>query len=281
MVVANIPELPAEEKPCYIKRFGRDNGSYIRTGDGDHKLSRYEIERLLENHRQLARYDEQIVPGVVVEDLDAELVAQWLIVVRTTSFRRAENDDDQTLMINRRVIAEDDAGVLRCTLAGLMSLGRYPQKFFPRLNVVFTAYPAVMKGENPRGVRYTDAVNIDGSIPVMIADTVTAVERNIARAGVVTGALREAQLEYPLTAVREAVANALIHRDYSPAVNGAPVRWSSTQTAWLCGIRAGYMEEWTWHPWVKVGSQTRETSSSPASLKMSVSPIVTASRGLL
>ncbi len=48
-------------------------GSYIRTGDGDRRLSHYEINRLVEEHRQ-PRWDEEIVDDATVADLDESLV---------------------------------------------------------------------------------------------------------------------------------------------------------------------------------------------------------------
>ena len=49
VVVVNVPEAPPRERPCYVKKLGQRLGSYIRTGDGDHKMSSYEIDRYIEN----------------------------------------------------------------------------------------------------------------------------------------------------------------------------------------------------------------------------------------
>lgn len=97
-----------------------------------------------------------------------------------------------------------------------MALGSYPQKCFPRLNVVFSCYPQSEKGAlSPQGKRFEDIANLDGPIPQMIADALRAVSRNIKHGAIVKGALREDVPDYPLDVVREAVANALMHRDYS------------------------------------------------------------------
>ena len=49
VVVGNVAEAPVREKPCYVKKRGQRDGSYVRTGDGDHKMSLYEIDRFIEN----------------------------------------------------------------------------------------------------------------------------------------------------------------------------------------------------------------------------------------
>ena len=224
VVVLDVPEASITDKPCYVKKLGRLQGSYIRTGDGDHKMSPYEIDRFLENQHRIARNDISTVVDATIEDLDRTLLSGWLSRVRATSFGRSQGMDDEALMANRRVVAVDNEGVIRPTISGLLALGTYPQAFFPRLNVVFTAYPSARKGEiGVRGERFTDSLSIDGPIPTMVVDSVRAVSRNMRHGAIVKGALREDVPDYPLAAIREAVANALMHRDYSVEACGTPV----------------------------------------------------------
>jgi ATP-dependent DNA helicase RecG len=224
VVVANIPECPARRKPCYVRKYGQREGSYIRTGDGDHKMTPYEIDRFIESQLRSARHDMAIVPDATLADLDKELLQAWLASERATSFGRTDAMDDETLMANRRVIAEDEQGVLRPTVAGILALGVFPQKFFPRLNVVFSSYPAGEKGQlSSRGKRFVDTANIEGPIPQMVLSALRILSRNIRHGAIVKGALREDVPDYPLNAVREAVANALMHRDLSPESQSEPV----------------------------------------------------------
>ncbi|OZG69448.1 ATP-binding protein [Bifidobacterium eulemuris] len=225
VVVANVPELSAAQKPCYVKKHGRVQGSYLRTGDGDYRLTMYEIDRFVENQHRVARNDVDMVFDATVDDLDKELLDGWLRIQRGGSFGGTSSMSDEQLMVNRRIVAYDSQGALRPTIAGLLALGSFPQKFFPRLNVVFSAFPTSVKGDVATGGhRFVDSENIDGSIPVMLLTALRAVSRNTRHGAVVQGALREDVPEYPLAAVREAVANALMHRDYSLDAQGSPVR---------------------------------------------------------
>lgn len=52
VVVATIDEIPLRDKPCFVKGKGMYQGSFIRSLDGDRKLSPYEIDRLLEDKTQ-------------------------------------------------------------------------------------------------------------------------------------------------------------------------------------------------------------------------------------
>ena len=47
IVAAELEEFSPFDKPCYVTDQGRYGGSYIRTGEGDTKLSNYEIDKLL------------------------------------------------------------------------------------------------------------------------------------------------------------------------------------------------------------------------------------------
>ena len=83
--MVNVPEAPPREKPCYVKKLGQRLGSYIRTGDGDHKMSSYEIDRYIENQYRSARNDAVVVEGATIDDFDQELLAGWLSHVRSTT----------------------------------------------------------------------------------------------------------------------------------------------------------------------------------------------------
>ncbi len=70
IVVASIPETEPFQKPCYAKARGPYDGLFFRTGEGDWKLSRYEVGRLIEELQQ-PRYDARVVEPSDVTELDA------------------------------------------------------------------------------------------------------------------------------------------------------------------------------------------------------------------
>ena len=60
VVVAEVNEMTSEDKPCYVADQGKYGGSYIRVGDGDIRLTQYEVDRLIEERTQ-PKWDEQPV----------------------------------------------------------------------------------------------------------------------------------------------------------------------------------------------------------------------------
>ena len=223
VVTAYIPEMRPKDKPCYVSASGRYAGSYIRMADGDCHLSAYEVDRFMDEHEQ-PRYDMRVVADASFADLDPQLVAGVLARERSIHPRNFAHLDDETALTRLRVLARDEAGELRPTLAGLVALGSYPQEYFPRLCVTFTCYPGLTKAQStPDGRRFLDMTTCVGSIPAMVQDVLAAVGRNMRMGARIEGTLRTDVPDYPLVAVREAVVNALMHRDYSDEALGTPV----------------------------------------------------------
>ncbi len=222
VVVAAIEPLPVERKPCYVRSRGIERGSFLRTHDGDRALSTYEVHIFLSSHGQPLD-DTTPVPGTSLADLDSDLLSSLLRRLRDTRgqvFARAS--DDEILRMMRIVVDTEDGPAV--TLAGLMALGRYPQQFFPQLDITFVAYPTASGEALSDGTRFVDNQSIDGSIPVMVSGALAAMRRNMKRRSVVVGLGREDRWEYPEEAVREVIANSLMHRDYHPSARGTQTR---------------------------------------------------------
>ena len=217
VVVATVPEMLPRDKPCYVTSRGRYQGSYLRTGDGDVKLQHYEVDRLIEEHIQ-PTWDEDPVPGAWPEDLDAEALAVYLDGQRRNRPRTFAQGDEVAL---RRLRVMRDG---HPTLASLLAMGEYPQEFFPRLTVTFAVFPGTTKGEVGTGVRLLDSATLAGPIPELVEAGLALVRKNMRQGALIDDVYRRELPDYPLVAVREALVNALMHRDYSPMARGTQVQ---------------------------------------------------------
>lgn len=226
LLVAQIPAMDPQDRPCYVTARGRYQGSYIRSGDGDRKLTQYEVDRLIESNTQ-PTFDDEIIRDATMDDLDKDLVGSFITRQRQLHPRVFASRSNADILLGMHAVHRDakDPTILRPTLGGLMALGTFPQQFFPRLNVTFTAYPGVDKSEGiDDNKRFLDSQTIIGPIPTMIEDTLAAVTKNMHTGAVIEGAFRKDVPDYPRKAVREAIANALMHRDYSPEARGSQVQ---------------------------------------------------------
>jgi len=224
VVLARIEPLAPFEKPCFVRDRGIYGGSYIRTGDGDRHLTQYEIDRLREEQRQPV-WDEELVSQSSPGDLDPVGVDQLFARQRRLRPQLFGSGTAEDVLLRLRVLGRDDAGRLHPTLAGLLALGSYPQEYFPRLNVTVAVFPGETKAPVLTGAqRMLDSASLVGPIPALVGDAVSMVVRNSRTGARIDGAYRVDVPDYPAPAVREAVTNALMHRDLSPAARGTQVQ---------------------------------------------------------
>ena len=224
VLVAEVPEIPREQKPCYYKGAGITKGAYTRVHDGDQRLSSYEVHMMLSSRGQPVE-DREPVAGVGLEALDSHLVSATILRLRASRPYAYQDLTTEEILRRTKVLVPDRDGLGDVvSLGGLLALGSYPQEHFPQLIITFVHYPGESGSDEDTGIRFLDNVAIEGPIPVMVRDTLTAIRRNMSRRSIVAGAGRQDRWEYPETALREAVTNALVHRDLSPASRGAQVQ---------------------------------------------------------
>ena len=223
VITAEIPEIPANTKPCYYPGAGYTNGAFIRVGEGDRKLSAYEVQMMLTARGQPTD-DEEPVPGTTVADLQIRLVRGLLSRLRKRPGSVFSRMPDDAILRTLKVLVPVGKEWV-CSLGGMLALGKYPQRFFPALGLTFVVYPTSEVGEpGPSQERFLDNVRIEGTIPEMLRPTLDVLRRNMKNRSVVKGLYREDAEEYPATAVREAIINALAHRDLSAGSRGTPVQ---------------------------------------------------------
>jgi ATP-dependent DNA helicase RecG len=110
------------------------------------------------------------------------------------------------------------------TVAGILLFGRDPQSFLPHSGLIVVRFTGTeLRG--PGGLPgYSRREEILGPLPRLIEAGWQVVWEEMRVAAVVKGLVREEKSEYPPVAVREALVNAVCHRDYQLTGRGIEVR---------------------------------------------------------
>lgn len=210
MVIVNVHGRSASARP---HRVVTTHKAYLRRSDGNHVLSDLEIQQL-ENNGQGPRHDHVPVEGATREHLDPELTVQFLRAARRNSPRLSQADDTAVLRMKGVI---EPAGE-RLTVAGLYALGSYPQQFLPNLSTTAVLRSTTTFGDLERR-------EFDGPLPEQLEHAVRWVVRNIhtsARPNAGRKAFYATQV--PISALREVIANALVHRDLNQDSRGQNIQ---------------------------------------------------------
>ncbi len=224
VVAVEVAEVPANQKPCYYKTAGLQSGSYIRVGNTNRRMTDYEIFGYASARTQPV-FDQEPVVDAGLVDLDQAKVEKFVGDLRRARPRAAYlNRPLDQVMAQLRIVREV-GGVMRPTLAGLLMFGSHPQQFASQLVITFLQYFGTTETEPaPRGERFLDNRKFEGTIPEMVEDAVNHVMASLRKSSLIDGLWRRDIPEYPEEAVREAVVNAVAHRDYSPLARGSYVQ---------------------------------------------------------
>jgi ATP-dependent DNA helicase RecG len=118
--------------------------------------------------------------------------------------------DIERMLIGMRCAVEVRGGAIVPTNAGILFFGQSPQDHIPQSEVV-----CVLFREAVGASRYADRKNVTGTLQDLVDGTEAFLNRYIAVGARVEGWKRIDIPEYSIEVLREAVINAVVHRDYS------------------------------------------------------------------
>ena len=215
IIAVKIDALNQRSKPCYYKPKGLHNGSYIRVGDRDDNMSEYEIYKCI-SYRDNVRDDLRPVLKATLKDFDEKLLNKFIANAKADKPKFAEFSDEEILLQYGALTEVEDK--IFPTVAGIMVFGIYPQKFFPQWFVAAIVIPGFEIADlGEEGQRFDDNKRIEGNISEMYDETMAFLNRNMKVKVIISNqtGLRKDVTQYPKDALREAISNMIIHRDYS------------------------------------------------------------------
>jgi len=165
----------------------------------------------------LAEWREAVEAEARREDKD-----RWKEIVESRERQWNEQADAEweSMLVNTEIL--DDSEKLPATVAGLLLFGKNPNRFLPQGGIDAAAYLGLEKEYEARERQTLRGPMValragDGSLVEagLVEQAVDFMRRNTeVTARLQGGARRQEQWTYPEDAVREAIVNALVHRDY-------------------------------------------------------------------
>jgi len=201
---ANVIELQKEIRAALVKLL-RDRFGIVPTSD-ENEIARQTIEAT-------STFESQPLTRLGWNHLDHEVLRRLIVVAES---RRTEKIVQKQLLAGgllRGLLWQDSAsGLHYATAAGIVLLGKDPSAVFPQCRILADAFRGGEADGDPR-----DHEDIRGPMPLAIDRALGFIDRNTRHPMRIVGLNRVQLDEYPQEALREALVNAVAHRQYEDA----------------------------------------------------------------
>ncbi len=196
----------------------RDGRVLVRTGLENRPLTGDQV-RQLATTRSAGEYEAEAVPGAQRSDLDEETLAAFVEAWEDRQGRPLTRPVDDLLKEMGWLLPNGQPSV-----AGILLFGKSPQVFIPRSGLTFVRFEGTQVRKASGEPGYGRRVEVKGPLPNIIKRTWDILQEEIRLGAVVQGLERKEQWTYPPGAIREALVNAVAHRDYRLSGRSIEVR---------------------------------------------------------
>lgn len=194
VVVVHVPK--GDMRPYATNR----GVHFIRTSSGRRQASREELLRLFQAVESL-HYDQTPLERLSVDDLDRSAFEAFL--------REAGQDDlveDADRLLENWSLVRDG----HPTVAGIVLFGRHPQRHLPHAQINAARFPGTDPSHDP-----ADRKDLQGQLLSVVDQAERFLDLHLPTPHRIRGFEPEPRPELPKVALREAVVNAVAHRDYT------------------------------------------------------------------
>ena len=223
--VAVISVTQGTAKPYVVRQQAREE-IYVRIGSTSRKASREQQARLFALGGML--HAEMLpVSGSDLSDLDLERLHDYLAQVLHDPEVPSDADAWVRRLTGLGFMTERPGGAPVCTIAGVVLFGRRPRRVLRQAGVRWMAFKGISMDykSDDDGILDDPLVGLwrteDGSRTLerggLLENLVERMQRSVSEdAGeLIDGVRRERRWHYPPAAIREALVNALAHRDWT------------------------------------------------------------------
>lgn len=196
---------PSPIRPHYLAEAGLHEGTFVRVGSTNRRADTNLIGEL-QRYAQGRCFDEEPVPDLKASAIDFDAAASLFAARRV--LRPAD--------LRSLGVTTDFQGTEVPTVGGVVLFGNDRLRRFP------DAWIQAGRFEGTTRRRIIDSTEITAMPVAAVEDAAAFVRRYLAGEIVIEGVRSTQRFPLPLTAVREAITNAVVHRDYAQI--GAPIR---------------------------------------------------------
>ena len=217
VLAVRVPQGP--DKP-YARVHNQRRTYYIRVGRTSREASKDELERMFQASGRV-HYGAKPVPGASLADLDLRRLRDYFVHVLGGN---APEDDEEAwrVLLGNLELMTSSSGDAIPTIDGMLLFGRTPTRFLPQSGIRAISFPgnsadyAAREDTNLRGP-LLPLLSADGSVVEsgLVEQALDFVRRNTVPEASIVDGRRVDHPAYPETVLREAIVNALVHRDYS------------------------------------------------------------------
>ncbi len=202
-----VEVYPSGSRPHWLRKEGPDEGVYVRLGSTNRKADRDLIQELRRSAMGLT-FDEQSIPDRTEDDLDFEAA-----VTCFERHRKLVKNDLESL----RLVAKHQGHQVP-TVGGMLLFGKDREMIFPDAWIQCGRFIGTDKAD------IFDHIDIHDHLPIAVERVMEFLKKHAMRGADFSELRRKDVWSIPLTILREAVVNAVVHADYSQ--KGAPIRIS-------------------------------------------------------
>lgn len=204
-----VIDVPQGAEPPYVY----EDEIFVRAGASTQTASVRQITELIERrHAQAVRWERLPALGTDLQDLDEDEIRQTAQEGRTHRFHRFR-DAESTEGILEDLNLSRGGSLLN---SAVVLFGRIPTRRFSQLRVRLARFSGEHEMEDSR-VLEQNAVSVIGQVESFL-------RQHVAISSALTDSVRRADKPtYPWLALREALMNAIVHRDYAAFDGGISI----------------------------------------------------------
>lgn len=214
VLVIEVPEAAASEKPVYFLRKGLPKGAFRRIGSSDQQCTEDDLAALF-GERGEQTFDDRVLAGASAEDIDPEAIEAYRTLRRRVNPAAEElawSDEDLLKALSAIRI---EHGQVRPTLAGILLFGTRQalRRLLPTVRLDYIRVPGKEWVENP-DERFS-TTDMRGPLLQVVQRAQDQVFEDLPKAFVLDEGRVQARGEsLPARVLREAIVNAVMHASY-------------------------------------------------------------------